>query len=212
MPKVVDHNQRRREIIEAAARVGSLQGLSNLSLSNVGAAAGMSKGLVQHYFSSKEELLAVVAEYRDELTDRLMDEAVAALGEDATPIERLRAMMLALIPRTEEHRYIAVLGTAPFLLEIRDEQSQKALRERHLAYLGKIENAIRQGQEAGEITTRVPSSTLTRLATAIVVGIVARELSSFESEQEWTDDIDAWINSLQSHASSTADTTPYKTS
>jgi AcrR family transcriptional regulator len=57
MPKIVDSEQQRREISAQAAHWIATRGLETLSLRNVAAAHGCSKGMVQHYFADKEELL-----------------------------------------------------------------------------------------------------------------------------------------------------------
>ena len=57
MPKIVDSDQQRREISAQAAHWIASRGLETLSLRNVAALHGCSKGMVQHYFADKEELL-----------------------------------------------------------------------------------------------------------------------------------------------------------
>lgn len=207
MPKRVDHHQRRIEIISAAARVGGLEGLSNLSLGNVAAAAGISKGRIQHYFDSKEALLIFAAEYRDRVTTDLVQERIAALV-DPTPLEKLRAAMVGLVPWSPEHRYIALLGTAPFLLEIRSPAAQQAIRKRHDAYLEFMETLVREAQQTGEIDSAILPATLARLTTAIVVGLVSRALSDYESETELVEDIDAWIAAIRVHTPESSSTPP----
>ncbi|MBP2321711.1 AcrR family transcriptional regulator [Kibdelosporangium banguiense] len=57
MPRQVDHEERRQKIAEALWRIVSTQGLEGVSLRNVATEAGISMGLVQHYFSSKDDML-----------------------------------------------------------------------------------------------------------------------------------------------------------
>ena len=57
MPKIVDHKQRRRDLIEKAAGVIAEQGLETTTMKDVAHAAGFSANLVAHYFDSKEDLL-----------------------------------------------------------------------------------------------------------------------------------------------------------
>nr|WP_238589747.1 TetR family transcriptional regulator [Pseudonocardia sp. AL041005-10] len=62
MPRVVDHGQRRGEIAEALWRVAAAEGLEAVSLARVAEEAGISKGRVQHYFASRDELLDFAAQ------------------------------------------------------------------------------------------------------------------------------------------------------
>ncbi|MFP6805828.1 MAG: TetR family transcriptional regulator C-terminal domain-containing protein [Pseudomonadales bacterium] len=58
MPKVVDHAERRKELIEASWDVISDIGIAGLTLRNVARAAGCTTGRISHYFSNREELLS----------------------------------------------------------------------------------------------------------------------------------------------------------
>lgn len=57
MPKIVDHEQRRGEIALALWQVIHEHGIDGVSFRAVAEAAGVSIGRVQHYFTSKDELV-----------------------------------------------------------------------------------------------------------------------------------------------------------
>lgn len=57
MPKLVDVDQRRNELADAAARVIATKGLDGASLRTVAAEAGWTTGALVHYFANKRELL-----------------------------------------------------------------------------------------------------------------------------------------------------------
>lgn len=58
MPKVVDHAERRKELIEAIWDVIAQDGIDGLTLRRVANSAGCTTGRISHYFSSREELLS----------------------------------------------------------------------------------------------------------------------------------------------------------
>ena len=58
MPKIVDHEQRRAAIAEALWRVVATGGIEAVTIRSVAAATPWSRGVVEHYFTNKEELLA----------------------------------------------------------------------------------------------------------------------------------------------------------
>ncbi|OUM95187.1 MAG: TetR family transcriptional regulator [Thermobacillus sp. ZCTH02-B1] len=58
MPKIVDHEMRRRELADAAWRVIRRDGLEAASVRNIAKEAGVSLGSLRHYFNSQDELLA----------------------------------------------------------------------------------------------------------------------------------------------------------
>jgi AcrR family transcriptional regulator len=66
VPKVVDHHERREEIVEAAARLIARRGLETATVRAIAAEAGYSSGVIDHYFADKDELLlhALAASHR----------------------------------------------------------------------------------------------------------------------------------------------------
>ena len=57
MPKRVDHESRRRELIEASWKVIARDGIEGASLRRVAAAAKCTTGRIAHYFSGRDELI-----------------------------------------------------------------------------------------------------------------------------------------------------------
>lgn len=58
MPKLVDHDERRVQLAEAAWRIIRRLGIEGASVRNIAEEAGMSLGSLRHYFSTQSELLA----------------------------------------------------------------------------------------------------------------------------------------------------------
>ncbi|MEV6769039.1 TetR family transcriptional regulator [Nocardia sp. NPDC051030] len=98
MPRLVDHEQRRREITTAARRVIAHGGLDAATFQTVAAEAGMSVRLIQYYFGTKREFLvatflAVVAE-----AGQRFEGPLAAMGANPTPREVIRTILTAVLP------------------------------------------------------------------------------------------------------------------
>ena len=55
-PKVIDKQEKRKQIIKAAIRVFARLGLPNTKMLQVAEAAGIGKGTIYEYFKSKDEL------------------------------------------------------------------------------------------------------------------------------------------------------------
>ena len=101
MPRTPADNQRikdeRRAAILAAARsVFVRKGLAAAKISDVAAAAGLSHGLVYHYFSSKEAMYAGLLEA---LFARATVELEVLAGDEGTPLERVRAFVVQRLER-----------------------------------------------------------------------------------------------------------------
>ncbi|MET8778258.1 helix-turn-helix domain-containing protein [Nocardia sp. NPDC050713] len=109
MPRLVDHEQRRREITDAARRVIARGGLESATFQSVAAEAGISVRLVQYYFGTKKDFLrathlAVSADAGDRFAKRF-----AALGEQAAPRDVIYAMLEELLPMNEQRRQDTVV-------------------------------------------------------------------------------------------------------
>ena len=57
VPKIVDAEARRQEVVEAVFRIIASDGLERASLREVADEAGLAVGSVRHYFASSDELL-----------------------------------------------------------------------------------------------------------------------------------------------------------
>ncbi|WP_250035234.1 TetR/AcrR family transcriptional regulator [Paractinoplanes maris] len=104
MPKKVDHDERRRLIADALMRVAAEQGLEAVSLRHVATAAGVSAGMVQHYFRTKDEMMTFALSAVRERSEARVRTAVESLGADPPPRQLLRAMIAALLPLGEAAR------------------------------------------------------------------------------------------------------------
>ena len=57
MPKIVDHDSRRREIAIAASRALKKFGLDNVTLAQIASESGSTTGMIQHYFPTKWDVI-----------------------------------------------------------------------------------------------------------------------------------------------------------
>ncbi len=63
MPKIVDHDAYRRELVEKATQLFSGHGFSGLGMRQIANELGISKSALYHYFPSKELLFSACTEY-----------------------------------------------------------------------------------------------------------------------------------------------------
>jgi AcrR family transcriptional regulator len=128
MPKLVDHEQRRRELISAAHRVVDEGGLDALTVRAIAKEAGYSTGVLAHYFENRAELL--LAAFR-EVFDLAMSRAQARLAEAPDdPMKALLAVLAEAMPLDDERRtdttvWFAFLGLAAGNPELRREGTDR---------------------------------------------------------------------------------------
>jgi TetR/AcrR family transcriptional repressor of bet genes len=107
VPKIVDHEARRRQLAEALWRITRRDGWDAITLRGVAAEAGVSMGLVQHYFRGKDEMLRFALEVITADVAAAVREVIAALPEPHTPRQFVTAVMMELVPRPDDRRFEA---------------------------------------------------------------------------------------------------------
>jgi AcrR family transcriptional regulator len=119
MPRVVDHEARRAEVVAALWRVVSRDGLEAVTVRSVAAETGMSTSVVSHYFAGKDELLRLAFRL-------VLDRGLARAG--AAPAgERARALLVSALPLDAERRaeariWFSFLGLAVSRPDLAAEQ------------------------------------------------------------------------------------------
>lgn len=108
----MDHHERREQIASALMRVAAAQGLEAVSLRHVATEAGVTSGMVQHYFPSKDAMMAFAMRSAGERYEARMDRAVAGLGDDPSARDVVGAMLSSLLPLDESQRADARVALA----------------------------------------------------------------------------------------------------
>ena len=92
MPRVIKHpDLRRSEILNQALGLFLSRGYDQVSLNDIIANAGISKGVFYHYFLSKEALLAALA---DQFAHQALTDLEDVLNDQAlNPLQRLNAFL-----------------------------------------------------------------------------------------------------------------------
>src|SRR5690554_140243 len=107
---------RQNELIAAAYEVMKRHGIGGTTLARVAEEAGLSKGMILHYFGDKEELIEM-AMRRSNLV--LRDEVVRRLKQAASPYDRLVAIIEAnfapaFFQNEITHAWLAFCAEVPF--------------------------------------------------------------------------------------------------
>jgi AcrR family transcriptional regulator len=111
VPKIVNAEARRQDVVEAVWRIIAVDGLERASLREVADEAGLAVGSVRHYFAGSEELLTYSFA-------RVIDNIVARLDRDLPALQEHP-------PASAEHRG-AVLALLSELLPLNAQQAVEA--------------------------------------------------------------------------------------
>jgi TetR/AcrR family transcriptional regulator, transcriptional repressor of bet genes len=150
VPKRVDTLARRHGIAEAVFRLAASRGADAVSLRDVAAEAGVSLGMVQHYFRTKDEmLLFALAHMRDRVAARLQ----ARLGHltGAGPRDVVRAILTELLPYDHDSTAEAIVSVAFYSRAAVTPAYAAALRSGLASVLDVISGQLHAAQHGGQL-------------------------------------------------------------
>ncbi|MEK3914264.1 TetR family transcriptional regulator C-terminal domain-containing protein [Paenibacillus sp. FSL H7-0331] len=127
MPKIVDHNQRKEALAEAAWRVIRREGIDGLSVRRVADEAGLSLGSLRHYFETQAELLT----FSMQLVSERVHMRIQRLTFKGEPRHDMELVIAELMPFNEERRVEAEVWLAFAGKAIADPVIQALGQEAH---------------------------------------------------------------------------------
>ncbi|MGW4404721.1 TetR/AcrR family transcriptional regulator [Nonomuraea sp. NPDC004702] len=181
MPKIVDHDARRRHIAEAVHRVIHDKGMESVSLREVAAEAGMSMGAVQYYVTTKDQMLLLALE---RIGIWIGDRVTAVAARQSTPLEVLRATVLELLPLDEERSYLNRIGQAFQASSVVSENQAAAMRTGYSSLLSFLAEHIRAAQAAGQLAAHLDAGKEASILYAFAQGIVNATLVGHYTPKE----------------------------
>ncbi len=99
MPKLVDYDERRSELAEAAANLIARAGIGAATMRDVAAEAGWTTGALTHYFADKRELLLFT--FQASLDRR---RAARAASDTTDPLAQLTTSLEGALPSDDDRR------------------------------------------------------------------------------------------------------------
>jgi AcrR family transcriptional regulator len=152
MPRVADHDARRRQVAEAVAALVADGGLDAVTVARTAAAAGISVGLVQHYFPSKDDMLLYAFTHTRGLIERRVELDAERADAAGARIEHILLEALTqLLPLDEARRREARVALAFTGRAVENPRLAEALRASNAHLRGRLAQAIRNGEECGEV-------------------------------------------------------------
>lgn len=132
--------ERRKDLIAATLDSVSEHGLEGATVRDIAARAGVTGGLVRHYFSGKDEMIQ--AAYREMLAGMTGTAIDAMRGADADPRRRLREFIVANVsPPIADPKALSLW--AAFIGRVRsNEDLARIHRENYLVFIGILEDLI----------------------------------------------------------------------
>ncbi len=168
-PKIVE--DRREQIIDAAMRVFAQKGFARATNKDIAREAGITAGLIYHYFKSKEDLLGAVIEERSPLQ---LFTTLPAQAFELPPEQFFRFLLIRVLNILEEEKFVSLLrvvlsetlhGDNEYFSQIAPTVIQRAL--------GFIERYL-NAQIASGALRQVDSKLAAQVLLGSVIGFVLR--------------------------------------
>jgi AcrR family transcriptional regulator len=169
--------ERRQQLLDAAADLFSSEGFATTRVSDICDAAGVAKGLFYWYFASKD---ALIADLVRTMRQRLRRAQAAAMDPTAPALTQLRQGSEGSIDFMARHRaWFALLD-----MEGSDPVLAAAAHEGAAVYVADVERLIRRGQLDGSVVQGDPY--LLAIGTVGTVGVFARARRSGQLDSDDT--------------------------
>ncbi|TYC51467.1 transcriptional regulator BetI [Rhodobacterales bacterium] len=131
MPKVGMEAERRRSLISATVDAIHESGYSDITMAQIAKRAGVSGGLVHHYFGSKDQLLAATMRH---LLNELAREIRDRLAKAETPRQRISAIIEGNFAG-DQFQPAVIAAWLAFYVQSRTTQSNRRLLRIYAARL-----------------------------------------------------------------------------
>jgi AcrR family transcriptional regulator len=158
MPRIVDHEQRRAEIAETAAGLIAEGGLEAATIREIARHSGYSKGIIEHYFDGKSELIDAALGWANE---RYLDRASRATA-GLQGLAALRARLRATVPSDPALRMEWKIRLLFWSMAAIDPVLQKQQAGRTRDAVAHFAADLLVAQELGEIPSSVSVEVLAR--------------------------------------------------
>ena len=169
MPKLrpETRSERRQLLIEAAWRCAAVRGFADLTVDDICAEAGVSKGSFYGYFEAKQELLLALLEDDSAALDAELERITR---EASSGVQRVRRFAQAMVARGEDSARVQVHADlwADLLTEdvVRERLAESTQRRRELVR-GWIEEAVASGE-----LVAIPANALASILLALTDGLM----------------------------------------
>ena len=126
MPKIVDHDERRTDIVRAIIKVVGEGGLAGATVRSIAREGGFSSGVIAHYFANKDEMVRYAFEF---VADRVFRRIDARLKQ-ALGVDRVRVILEEHVPISKLDEETAV-ALAFWEMALHDPELRALFRDKY---------------------------------------------------------------------------------
>jgi AcrR family transcriptional regulator len=167
MPKKVDHDVRRDELVRAAWRVIAARGIDEVTVREIAREAGYSSGVLAHYFDNKDDLLVHAFRLSHEEINKRYE------AEVDTPIrsEALRAILMDNLPLEKQRDLETRIEMSFWERSLRNERLSEIKQAEHDYLRQLVGKLVDESKAEGGVDDSRPTEGIVDLLVALIDGI-----------------------------------------
>lgn len=167
MPKKVDHDARREELVLAAWRVIAANGIDEVTIRDIARESGYSSGVLAHYFKNKDDLLAHALRLSHTRIRKRYDAEV----ETPVAIDALKAILIDNLPIDEQRELETRIEMSFWARALRNEELHEIQQEESETLRALLRELVEKAQKDKTIAKQHDREKILELLGAMIDGI-----------------------------------------
>jgi len=172
MPKIVDWDERRDEILSATWRVIARDGIAGATIRAIAKEANCSRGILGHYFDDKADILGSALVHAHRRVGARMTAAAAGLSGLAA----LRAVMLEALPLDDRRDLEAQIEISFWGRALGDPQLRDLQHTEFDRLCGRLRGHLAEAAQLGELADDCDLSLATHQLVVLIDGLSAERV------------------------------------
>jgi AcrR family transcriptional regulator len=167
MPKKVDHDARREELVLAAWRVIAANGIDEVTIRDIARESGYSSGVLAHYFKNKDDLLAHALRLSHTRIRKRYDAEV----ETPKAADALKAILLDNLPMDEQRDIETRIEMSFWARALRNEELHEIQQEESETLRALLRELVENAQKDKAISKKHDREEVLELLGAMIDGL-----------------------------------------
>jgi AcrR family transcriptional regulator len=167
MPKKVDHDARREELVLAAWRVIAANGIDEVTIRDIARESGYSSGVLAHYFKNKDDLLAHALRLSHTRIRKRYDAEV----ETPKAADALRAILIDNLPMDEQRELETRIEMSFWARALRNEELHEIQQEESETLRALLRELVEKAKKDKAIAKKHDREAILELLGAMIDGI-----------------------------------------
>lgn len=195
MPKIIDYEEKKQEIIEKAKEVFAKKGYYNTSLSDISKSCGMGRTTIYQYFKNKDEIFSCTI--LRTLSDIQKKVETIVADDNLTFIEKLKSLVFELSSEYEHNYVFVLLAEIWIIIKRGNNEIQNTISDNTEKLKLSIKSLLLDGIEAKEIKPIDSDSMADIIYTFIESIIMQNKCSGKDDIKNRIDSVNVLIEGLK---------------